>query len=369
MGLMNGNAVRIRAGALGLALAFALALAPRPAMSADAVPGAAKVSLAVMGDSNSLSYQDRVSLPNPEQRGGVHRERTLQWGEVIARLRSDEVDPGPWEVSGVSNPSLRWLDVLGIPVARAPRKQDYRYNFANDGADCAQLMSTRRRQAPRLVALMNQEPARWAHGVVVIRIGLSDLFKVMDVQAQTPGVAAVQAAVQGCLSRYRDAVALIRSHHPRTHIVLVNAFEDSQDAAFLERWQSAREIGNIARMFDEYDAGLRAIVSSVPHTSFFDDRAWFRRHWGSRDADGRPAYKTVAIGPDLRVTHSVGDAPRHSMLADDHNGLVWNVLWAQALVAHLNDVAKLPISPISDTEVERFVLSLTTRQGAPAAAR
>ena len=69
MGLMNGNAVCIRAAALGLALAFALGLAPRAAMSADAVPGAAKVSLAVMGDSNSLSYQDRVSLPNPELEG------------------------------------------------------------------------------------------------------------------------------------------------------------------------------------------------------------------------------------------------------------------------------------------------------------
>src|SRR5687768_8357137 len=121
---------------------LALSLA---AVISAAQPSGAKVSLAVMGDSNSLSYQDHVSLPNPEQRGGAYRARTLQWGEVIARLRGDEVDPGPWEISGVSNPSLRWLDVLGMPVARAPRKEDYRYNFANDGADCSQLMGTRRR--------------------------------------------------------------------------------------------------------------------------------------------------------------------------------------------------------------------------------
>ena len=353
----NTFAARKPRDALRLLALLALALAG--AMSAAQAPSRAKVSLAVMGDSNSLSYQDHVSLPNPEQRGGAYRARTLQWGEVIARLRGDEVDPGPWEISGVSNPSLRWLDVLGMPVARAPRKEDYRYNFANDGADCSQLMGTRRRQAPRLVRLMDKEPQRWQHGVVVIRIGLSDLARVIDIQAQTPDVPAVQAALQGCQAHLRKAVALIRSRHPATHIVLVNAFEDSQDAAYLQRWQSAREIDNIARMFDAHDQGLRAIVAEVPNTSFFDDRTWFRRHWGARDANGKPAYKTVSIGPTLRVTHSVGDAPTHSMLADNHNGLVWNVLWAQAMVAHLRDVARLPITPISDQEVERLVRSLT----------
>ncbi|MGR4868170.1 SGNH/GDSL hydrolase family protein [Variovorax sp. LARHSF232] len=351
MQLLHAHASRIfRTISISLSLA---------AVMSAAQPSGAKVSLAVMGDSNSLSYQDRISLPNPEQRGGTYRARTLNWGEVIARLRGNEVDPGPWEISGVSNPSLRWLDVLGIPVARAPRKEDYRYNFANDGADCSQLMGTRRRQAPRLVRLMDQEPQRWKHGVVVIRIGLSDLARVIDIQAQTPGVPAVQAALQGCQAYFREAVALIRSRHPDTHIVLVNAFEDSQDAAYLQRWQSAREIDNIARMFDAHDQGLRAIVAQVPNTSFFDDRAWFRRHWGARDAVGKPAFKTVAIGPKLRVTHSVGDAPIHSMLADDHNGLVWNVLWAQAMVAHLRDVARLPVTPISDEEVERLVRLLT----------
>jgi hypothetical protein len=206
---------------------------------------------------------------------------------------------------------------------------------------------------------MDQEPARWESGVVVIRIGLSDLSKVIDTQAQTPDTPAMQKAVQGCLQRFREAVALIRSHHPRTHIVLVNIFEDSHDAANVNRWQSAREIDNIARMFDAFDAGLRGIVASVPHTSFFDDRAWFRRTWGSRDAQGRPAYKTVGIGAGLRVTHSLGDAPQHSMLGDDHNGLVWNALWAQALVQHLHDVARLPVTPIGDEEIERLVLSLS----------
>ena len=141
--------------------------------------------------------------------------------------------------------------------------------------------------------------------------------------------------------------------------MLVGVFEDSHDASNVGRWQSAREIDNIARMCDEFDDGLRAIAAANPGVSVFDDRAWFRQAWGGRDAQGRPAYKTVAIGPTLRVRHAMGDAPTNSMLGDDHNGLVWNVLWAQALVRHLHDVAGLPVTPIRDDEVERFVRSLT----------
>jgi hypothetical protein len=48
------------------------------------------------------------------------------------------------------------------------------------------------------------------------------------------------------------------------------------------------------------------------------------------------------------------------MLGDDHNGMVWNVLWAQSLVQHLHDVVNLPVTPISDEEVQRFVRTLTS---------
>jgi len=337
---------------------LAMALAWAPGLALSAMPAGGKVSLAVMGDSNSLSYRDRISLPGPKQRGGAFRDRTLQWGEVIAQLRADEVDLGPWEVSGASNPRLRWLDMLGLPVVRAPRKEDYRYNFANDGADSAQLMTTRVRQAPRLVAMMDREPQRWANGVVVIRIGGANLSGMMGTQAVNPGAPAVRAVIEAGLRAYREALALIRRTHPTTHVVVVNAFEDSQDPDELDQWQSGTEIRRIASMYDAYDEGLRAIVAATPHTSFFDDRAWFRQQWGSRDAEGKPAFRTVTVGP-LRVTHSLGDSPDHSLLADNHNGLVWNVLWAQALVRHLHDVAGLPITPISDAEVERLVRSLT----------
>ncbi|MDM0114230.1 SGNH/GDSL hydrolase family protein [Variovorax sp. J22R133] len=318
-----------------------------------------KIPFAVMGDSNSMSFQDHLSIQGPEQRGGAFRDRTFQWGEVIARLRGNELDPGPWETWGVSNPALRWLDVVGIPVGRAPRKEDYRYNFANEGARCEELMHTRRRQTPRLVALMDKEPGLWRDGVVIIRIGLSNVSDFIDVQAVKPGEPAMHKGIEECMQAYREAVSLIRKTHPTTHIVLVGTFNDTHDAINLKRWHSASEIANISKMCDEFDDGLRKIVAATPRTSFFDDRAWFRAQWGSRDADGLPAYKTIVIG-SLRVTHSVGDAPTNSMLGDDHNGLVWNVLWAQAMVQHLRDVVKLPVTPIGADEVQRFVRSLTS---------
>jgi len=338
-----------------LSVLFLLAMTNGPAMSA-----APKVPMAVLGDSNSMSFQDHLSIRGAEQRGGVFRDRTFQWGEVMARLRGNQIDPGPWEAWGVSNPALRWLDTLGVPVGRAPRKEDYRYNFANEGARCDELMNTRRRQVPRLVALMDKEPDRWRDGVVVIRIGISNLADFIDSQAVNPGGPAMHKGIEECMVAYRQAVSLVRKTHPTTRIVLVGAFNDTHDAVNLHRWQSAIEVANISKMCDEFDNGLRSIVAATPRTSFFDDRAWFRATWGSRDADGLPAYKTLAIGPSLRVTHSIGDGPTHSMLGDDHNGMVWNVLWAQSLVQHLHDVVNLPVTPISDEEVQRFVRTLTS---------
>lgn len=344
----------------GLTLALATVRAPSstPLPPNQDGPSAERIPMAVIGDSNSLSYQDRLSHA-PQDRGGVYRERTLQWGEVIDRLRGGQIDQGPWETSGVSNPRLRWMDILGLPITRAPRKEDFRYNFANNAADCEQLLVTRKRQIPRLVKMMDEDPKRWQHGVVVIRIGLPSLESLMGIQAATPGAPAVQLPLQSCMARFRESVALIRRNHPQTHIVLVGSFEESNDTTLLDRWQSGREIANIGLLFDAFDDGLRAIVANDPNASFFDDRAWFRERWGSRDAQGRPAYKTVAIGPTLRVTNTMGDEPSHALLSDDHAGLVWNVLWAQAMVRHLHEVAKMPVTPISDAEVERLVRSLT----------
>jgi hypothetical protein len=58
------------------------------------------------------------------------------------------------------------------------------------------------------------------------------------------------------------------------------------------------------------------------------------------------------------VTNSNGDEPHNALLADDHAGLVFNALWAQSLVARLREAFALPLTPIGDDELARFVLPL-----------
>src|SRR3546814_8912268 len=66
------------------------AMAPRP----DRIP------LAVLGDSDSHSYQDTISFPvSTPARGGQFRSITLQWTEVLARMRDKDLDLGQWGTS------------------------------------------------------------------------------------------------------------------------------------------------------------------------------------------------------------------------------------------------------------------------------
>ena len=370
----NQSAVPMRRWAIGICgvmlaiiaaggLAYSLAMS-QPELTPLA-PGTKVVSLAGMGDSNTHSFQDSISLSAARnERGGPLRARTFQWGEVIARLRPNEVDQGPWGAWGVSGAKLAALDLFGLPVGRAPRKEDYFYNFANNGAPCKYLMETRQRQAPRLVALMDRSPERWVQGVVVIRMGIGEMAGVLDHVAKDPAAPELRAAIQACTGTLARTVDLIHRSHPSTHIVLVSPFNDTHDAANLDRWQSAVEVANIEQAYAAWDAALQRIVAASPQTvSVFNDRAWFASQWGGRGPQGKPDYRTVTVGK-LNVTHSLGNEPTHSMLADDHNGLVWNVLWAQAMTRHLHDVAKLPVTPITDAEVARFVESLTSTEGA-----
>jgi len=353
------------AGAAAVAACMVAALAMDDGVR-PAAPAAAPIALAVMGDSNSHAYQDTVSFPvGSGLRGGAWRDSTFQWTEILARLRGHEIDLGPWETSGRSGFWLNLRYLLGQPEVRAPRKLDHRYNFANSGAPCDGLTTGRYRQAPRLVAMMDREPERWRRGVVVIRIGMASLSSValLDGMARDPADAAAREAMDGCLRHIGDAVRLIRASHPATHIVLVNVFEDANDPVDFAHWLSPEAVNNIGRAFDHYRDAVRALAARDPAMSFFDDRAWFRAHWGQRGTRGEPAaFRTVAIGAHLRVRHALGDPPTNTMVADGHAGLVWNALWAQALVRHLREPAGLPLTPIGDEEVARFVEGLV---GAP----
>lgn len=358
-------------GLLGVAVAGALGVLllaqwddGLAAWQTDKAPSGS-VALAVVGDSNSQSFQDSVSFPpGSAERGGALRAHTFQWTEVLARLRGQELDSGPWVTWGRPG-EVAWLrELIGLPGGRAPLKQDYLYNFANAGATCKNLMGeftdSRFRQVPRLVNLMDRDPDRWRNGVVIIRISTNDMnIGVTDEASRNPDSPAVKRVVQNCLDDIGEAVALIHRHHPSTRIVLVGAFDYSNHAVNLEKWQSRTALDNIAKMADSFDDALQKMVAATPNTSFFSDRQWFRGFLGTRDADGKPAFRTLHIGPTLQVVHSLGDSPDHSMLADFHNGLVWNTVWAQAMAKHLHDVVKVPVTPISDEEVVRFIRSQT----------
>lgn len=311
--------------------------------------------VAVLGDSDSHSYQDRISFPPRNgERGAEYRDITLQWTEVLARLRGDALDFGAWGTYGWSRIPAFVAKSLGI-VVRKPRRQDYRYNFAMSGAECSDLL-TGWQEAPALVKLMNEEPERWRRGIVIIRIGINTFGKLksMDGIARDPPDPDVIARIDGCIADYRNAVALIRASYPGTRFVLVGIFDNVNWSRYFDRWQSPGEIANIQKGLDRFDDALRTMAAKDSDIAFFDDRAWFRARWGSRDASGRPAYRTVRFA-GLDVVNAEGNAPHNLALEDGHSGLVSSTLWAQSMLRLLNERFALGIADIDDAEAARFV--------------
>jgi hypothetical protein len=319
-------------------------------------PPSASIPLAVLGDSNSQSYQDFDWFPaSSNERGGAFRSRTFQWTEVLARIRGRQLDLGPWVRWGRPGVVARGREWIGLRGGRAPSKEDYLYNFANSGASCKNLMEGRFRQAPRLVELMNEDPARWARGVVVIRIGANSWGGQLDVQANDPSAPETRRTVAYCTGEIRKAIGLIHASHPTTRILLVGIGNEADDPGNSEDWRSASATTNIRTALLEFNSSIRELTLGDPRLAYFDDLAWFESRWGSRDSAGTPAYKTFAVGPKLRITNSAGDEPNNLFLGDHHLGVVANALWAQALVAFLKNTFGLPLTPVSDDELLRFL--------------
>jgi hypothetical protein len=329
-------------------------------------PPSASIPLAVLGDSNSHSYQDYKWFPaTSNERGGPLRARTFQWTEVLARLRGQEVDLGPWVRWGRPGVVARTREWFGLSGGRAPEKEDYLYNFANSGAACKNLMGGRFRQGPRLVELMNEDPERWTRGVVVIRIGINSWAGLLDLQAADPTAPELPATIAYCAGEIRKAVEMIHASHPSTRILLIGIPNEADDPANFDRWRSPRDTINIRMALDNFNSAIRDIAVGNPRVAFFDDFAWFERRWGTRDASGKPSDKTFAFGPALRITNTAGDEPGNLLLGDHHVGVVANALWAQTLVAYLKETFGLPLTPISDEELLRFLDPLVSPPTAP----
>jgi hypothetical protein len=338
-----------------LALPYPFRRPPATVATGSAAPSGT-IRFAVLGDSDSQSFHDNLMLADPSLRGGPHRATTWQWTEVLARLRGDQIDSGEWGAWGTGYYRAYFDEAFGL-LARTPRKDDYRYNFAVSGASCSQLMGHPLRQAVRLVDLMNTEPEAWRDGIVLIRIGVNDVggHDVLDELSRDPAAPHPKALIDACIGEIGEAVALIRRQHPDTYVVLVGVLSNADWSIEFDNWQSAREIANIDAGMNLFANGMRKLASANRHVAFLDDRAWFSSLWGARDDRGRPLYKTVHLSPGWDITNTSGDDPHNAVLSDGHAGVVWNTLWAQHLVTFLNGAFGLHIKPITDAEVIDFL--------------
>ncbi|HKX43002.1 MAG TPA: SGNH/GDSL hydrolase family protein [Burkholderiaceae bacterium] len=327
-----------------------------PARAGDVVQrtaAGAPVPIGILGDSDSHSYQDELLSTT---RFGRFRPVTFQWPEALARLRPTQLDLGAWGERGTRRSVAELMDWVGLG-GRFPRKQDYLHNLAFAGATCGSLMGYDGRLARRMAATMDRDPGKWRlGGVVIIALGVNDFGHAnsLDLLVENPAAPQVQAKIAGCLEQIRQAVALIRTSYPATRFVLVGILGDVDDPSNLTHWRSANAIRNINIGFDAFDNGLKAMAAADPRIAFAPLRPWFAQHWGSRDEQGQPNYKSVTIG-DFVVSHSAGDDPKNCATADEHSGVAWNALWAQSLVALMNARFDLGIAPISDAEVAEFL--------------
>jgi len=323
-------------------------------------PMTSAIPLAVIGDSGSHSYQDPITFPpGGGLRDAALRDRTFQWTEVLARLRGSEIDMGPWVRWGRGGMSAWVRDLVGLGGGRSPLKEDYLYNFSNTGAACKNVMGDRLgqryRQAPRLVALMDQEPERWRRGVVVIHIGGNDWNRLLDLQAQDPAAYELRETIHYCRDQIERAVELIHASHPSTRILVVGPASDADDPGTFDRYRDAKASANIRAAVGSFGKALRGIATRHPDfVGFVDSGVWFRQRWGERGAEGEPAYRAVGIGP-LQLSNTAGDGPDNIWLGDGHAGTAINTLWAQQIVERIRELTGAPLTPISDEEVVHFL--------------
>lgn len=314
------------------------------------------VPLAILGDSDSHSFQDTFTYPpDSGERGGKYRAITFNWPEILDRLRGDELDLGEWRLWGPSKPIAKARELLGLPVRR-PRKEDYRHNFAINGAGCKDL-NTGWRQVDRLRAVIALDPAYWERGIVVIRIGVNSFAQTpnLDVLAVDPLAPDQHKSMTECVDAIANAITRLRSLAPSLRFVVVGIFNNAHWAKRLDRWQSTQELSNISAGLDQFDSALQTMAAADARVAFFDDRAFFRTHWGSRDSQGKPAYTEVVLPGGFTIENTAGDHPSNAVLGDGHAGTVWNALWCSSLLELLNREFDMSLTPLREREIQDFL--------------
>ena len=349
---------------LFLALSAALAVGCPPLHGPPPAPS--RIPLAILGESDSHAYQDRITFPEGGgERGGDQRALSLQWTEILARLRAKEIDPGQWGEWGVPG---RWTRLVGWfgGDRRSPRKQDHEFNFAWSGARCADLLEGPGRQAPRLAARIAEHPHAWRGGIVVVRIGINDLGTREALDAFVAGEDSEEnhRRVDACLSAIDLVLRQLVDVQPELRVLLVGVLDNVDWPRRSGDYADPEARRRIAAMLDRFDDGLRALAANSPNRAFFDDRAFYRHLVGGRAEDGAPAYRRVPVRHAdgtiaWWVDFAEGDDPGNLYLADGHAGTVLNAHWAQALAAVMKGEFDAPITPILDAERDAFLIELS----------
>jgi len=330
-----------------------------------------KTPVGMLGDSDTAAYQDHISFPaGSKQPGGAFHSTSLQWPEVLSRLRAEQVDVGPWAVWGVG----RWFSIArvrdGLGLAwRGPQRETNQHNLAW-ASGCEDLNDGAWRQTPRLIDVMNEQAHRWRNGVVVIRMGVNNFGKKEDLAALAvnPNDPVVVQRMAMCVNAIARSVQAIHQSHPQVRIVLVGIFNNVHWVPYQTQWTSPQAQDNISRGLDHFDHALERMAATDGRLAFFDDRAWFASQWGQRSpTTGQPNYQDVHLSTRLVVTNTAGDSPDNAVLGNLHAGLVWNVLWTQALVNLVRERFGLAVDAVTKDDVEQFVAVLLSRN-APATA-
>ena len=310
-----------------------------------------KIPLAVLGDSDSHAYHDNLRLPLP-LRGGKYRSVTYQWTEILHRLREEQLDFGAWGVWGDrwKVAALKRLFGLG---GRAPKKEDYEYNLAISGALCENLITGTPAQIPPLLQILNQNPAHWDRGLIVVRIGINSLEKPehLEEYARLGLNPHSRARINAGVHYIAEAVRMIREKHKRVRIVLVGLFEEPNSVPLVKHWQSKEETARIREVLDFFDGRLQGLASSDPNIIFVDDRGWWKEYWGNRDEEGKPHFRSVSLGGKVAIAHTQGNHPQNMVLEDGHAGTVTNGLFARHMVRRINNAFGLGLSPLLDSEI------------------
>ena len=184
--------------------------------------------VAVLGDSDSHSYQDRISFPPAAGSAAPNTATSRCNGPKCSRA-----------FAGMHSTSTHGARTAPAAFRPSSRRSSARRTQAAPRGLPLQLRDVGRRmqrsltgweEAPALVKLMDGEPERWQHGIVIIRIGINTFGKVksMNGLARSPPDPDVIASIDACIADYRDAVALIRARHPGTRFVLVGIFRQPQ---------------------------------------------------------------------------------------------------------------------------------------------